>query len=124
MFKRTQTKFSTLRRITDIVCTLLVIFYVLFDVLDLDGSDTCRVVAQTVHSAMVAEADSEFQIDDSLKTIDPRSDPVLLPAHLSSEFTGPHQVEALAFPLSAIARSHGDRGCRPELSATDASPYH
>ena len=123
MFTRAQTKFTTLRRVADIVCVLLVFFYILFDVLDLDDSNTCRVVAQTDHSAMVAETDSEFR-DDYLELIDQRIDLPLLPVHLSSEFIGPHQLEALTFPLSAIARSHGDRGCRPEPSATDASPYH
>ena len=103
---------------------MLIVFYILFDVLDLDGSGTCRVVAQANHSGLVAETDSEFQIDDSLELRDLRIDPALLPAHLSREFTAPRQAEALAFPLSVSARSHGDRGCRPEHPAANVSPDH
>jgi hypothetical protein len=124
MFKRAQTKFSTLWRIADIVCALLVVFYILFEVLDLDGSDTYRVVAQTVHSAMLAEADSEFRIDDSLELRDRRINPRLIAAHLSSQFTEPLQVTVFAFPLTVSDRSHGDRGCRPEQTTTGAAPDH
>ena len=124
MFKRAQTKFSTLWRIADIVCALLVVFYILFEVLDLDGSDTYRVVAQTVHSAMLAEADSEFRIDDSLELRDLRINPRLIAAHLSSQFIEPHQVTALTFPLSGCDRYHGGRGCHPEPPSTDAAPDH
>lgn len=124
MFERAQTKFSTFWRIADIVCALLVVFYILFEVLDLDGSDTYRVVAQTAHTAMVAEADSEFQIDDSLELRDLRIAPRLIAAHLSRQFTEPLQVTAWAFPLFASERSHGGRGCHPEPTSTDAAPDH
>jgi hypothetical protein len=124
MFKRSQTKFSTLRRIADVACALLVIFYILFDVLDLDGSDTCRIANHGDHSAMVGETDADSRLDDSLELTSSQSAINPLVGQNSNEFTRPRRAKASAFSLSGAGGSHGDRGCRPELTATDASPYH
>src|SRR5262245_19757223 len=125
MFKRTRTNSSVLWRIADVACALLAISYVLFDVLDLDGSNTCRFVARTNRlNNVVAEVTSEIQIDDSQELTDLRLDARLHPAHLSTEFTGLHQPNTLAIPLTKTARSHGDRGCRPDHPVTDLSPDH
>jgi len=124
MFKRAQTKFSTLRRIADVACALLVVFYVLFDVLDLDGSNACRIANHQDHSAMVGETDADFRLDDSLELTSSQSAVFLLVGQNSNELTSPRRTKGSAFPLSSAGRSHGDRGCRPEQTATDTSPDH
>ena len=109
----------------DVACALLAISYILFDVLDLDGSNTCRFVARTSRlNNTVAEVTSEIQIDDSQEPTDLRLDRRLLPAHLSNAFAELHRLNTLPIRLTATARSHGDRGCRPEHPVTDPSPDH
>ena len=124
MFKRSQTKYSTLWRIADVACALLVIFYILFDVLDLDGSNVCRIGVHRDYSAMVGEADADFRLDESLKLTSSQSAVFPLVGQNSNELTSPRRTQASALALSVAVRSHGDRGCRPEHTATDTSPDH
>jgi hypothetical protein len=124
MFSKPRTQTSFFWRICDIVCAFLLIFYVLFDVLDLDGSNVCRIANRQDHSAMVGEGDAEFRLDNSLELTSSQS-AVFPPVGQSpNEFTSPRRAKASAFSLSVAGRSHGDRGCRIETSAAGASPYH
>jgi hypothetical protein len=124
MFNKPQSKSSTLWRIADVACALLVIFYILFDVLDLDGSNVCRIGVHRDYSAMVGEADADFRLNDSLKLTSSQSAVIPLVGQNSIEFADSRRAKASAFPLSVAGRSHGDRGCRQEHTATDTSPDH
>ena len=125
MFARARTRSSKLFwRTADLVCALLVIFYVLVDVFDLDDSNVCRIANHDDHSVMVGEADGDFRLDDLLELTGSQWAVIPLVWQNSQEFAHPRRAEGSIVPLSVAGRSHGDRGCRPESSPPGASPDH
>ena len=122
MFTNPRTQTSFCRRICDVIGAVLVILYVLFDVLDLDRSDACRITLNGHRHAMVGEADSDFRSDDLLELNIAR--PVPLVASASVGPTLSHQTIHLLLPLALSARSHGERGCRSEPDTSAAPPDH
>ena len=122
MFKRPQSKFSTLRRIADVACAALVVFYLLFDVLDVDGSNFAHILAPTHKIAFeLTPAESEFDL--SAKQLEVLNVGAFV---LAAAFTACAQMRgadrAQFSPLRA-ARDHGSRLGLARNSLPDSSPY-
>jgi hypothetical protein len=124
MFKRTQTKFSTLWRIADIVCALLVVFYILFDVLDIDGSDFAKVLISAHQSKLEALVPAEAELDFSAKQYVPVSAGASLLATDASQHAQLHSSDKVQFSLLRTARAHGYRQGLARNSPFDAPPDH
>jgi len=124
MFKRAQNKSSTLRRIADVVCSLLVVFYVLFDVLDLDGSDFSRVFNSAHQPKLDAVVSAETELDVSAKQFLPVSANASLLALDDSEFAQSRRSYKVQFSLLRNARDHGYRPGLARNSLSDKSPDH
>ena len=122
MFTNPRTQTSFCRRICDVMCAFLMILYVLFDVLDLDRSDACRIALNGHQPAMVGETDSDFRGDDLLELNIARPVPLV-----ASASVGPPrslQTIHLRLPLALSARFHGERGCHSETDGSGAPPDH
>jgi hypothetical protein len=109
-------------RTTHTVCVLLVFSYILFDVLDLDGSNFSRLLATVERAAIVAEVPDAIPLNYSPEKSESGGDTSLL-------FTDPlglyarlyWTVLSRASPLGAT-RSHGYRVGLARNSLPD-SPY-
>ncbi len=98
---------SVFSRATHVACALVVISYILFNVLDLDGSDLPKLLATTERVAIVAEASCDTSLDDFSNDPETWSDIALVPADSSELSARAHGVEiSLPSPVG-IARSHG-----------------
>ena len=73
---------------------------------------------------MVGETDSDLRFDDSLKLMGAQSAVVPLVGQNSNEYSRPRWPKTSPVPLAIGGRSHGDRGCRIETSASGTSPDH
>ena len=98
------------------------ILYVLFDVLDFDRSDACRITLNGHRTVMVGEADGDFRSDDLLELNIAR--PVRLVASASVGPLRSLQTIHLRLPLALSVRSHGERGCHSETDGSGAPPDH
>jgi hypothetical protein len=113
---------SIFLRVTRVVCALLVFSYILFDVLDLDGSNFSRLLAPVERAAIVAEVPDAIPLNYSPEKSESWGDTSLL-------FTDPlglyarlyWTVLSRASPLGAT-RSHGYRVGLARNSLPD-SPY-
>ena len=124
MFKRSQTKYSALWRIADVVCALLVIFYVLFDVLDLDGSDFSKVFNSAHQPKVDAVVRAEAYLDVSAERFVPlRAKGDFLATNASGHAPLPN-FDHVQFSLLHTARAHGYRQGLARNSPFDASPDH
>jgi predicted HAD superfamily Cof-like phosphohydrolase len=124
MFKKPQNKFSTLWRIADVVCSLLVVFYVLFDVLDLDGSDCSKVFNSAHQPKLDALVSAEAELDVSAKQFVPVSASASLLAPDASEYAQLRRSENVQFSLLRTARAHGYRQGLARNSPSEVSPDH
>jgi hypothetical protein len=124
MFKRTQTELTTLWRIADIVCVLLVVFYILFDVLDLDGSDFAKIFNPPHQSKIEAFVPTETELDVSAKQFVPVSASASLLASAADEYAQLRRSENVQFSLLRTARAHGFRLGLARNSLSDAAPDH
>jgi len=110
-------------RATHVLCTLLVFSYILFDVLDLDGSNFSRLLATVERAAIVAEVPDAIPLNYFLEKSESWGDTSLL-------FTDPSGLYARLYwtalsrasPLGAT-RSHGYRVGLARNSLPDSSPY-
>ena len=124
MFKKTQTKFSTLWRIADVVCALLVVFYVLFDVLDLDGSDFSKVFNAAHQTKLDAVVSTEAELDVSAEQFVPVHAKAYFLATNASEHTQLRSSDNVQFSLLSTARAHGYRQGLARNSPFNAPPDH
>ncbi len=124
MFKRAQTKSSTLCRIADVACALLVVFYILFDVLDLDGSDFSKVFNSAHQPKLDALVRAEVDLDVSAKQFVSFSASASLLAPDASEYAQLLRSDNVQFSLLGTARAHGYRMGLARNSLPDSSPYH
>jgi hypothetical protein len=114
---------STFWRVTHVVCALLMFSYILFDVLDLDGSNFSRLRATVERTAIVAEVPDAITLNYSPEKSESRGDTALLFLDQAGSCTRPYWAELLrASPLGA-ARFHGYRVGLARNSLPDSSPY-
>jgi len=100
----------------------LVFSYILFDVLDLDGSNFPRLLTPVARAVIVAETLVVIEIQDTRKHAAPLRSVALLFTDLFEK------CSRLLWQTKATrldsARSHGYRVGLPRDSVADASPYH
>ncbi len=94
-------------RATHIVCVLLVFFYILFDVFDLDGSNFSRLLATVERAVVVAVVPSSTPLNYSSEESEFCGGISLLFADRSAEYSRPLWVELLTASPLGTARSHG-----------------
>ena len=110
-------------RVTHTVCVLLVFSYILFDVLDLDGSNFPKLLMRVERAVVVAVVPSTTQLNYSSEESELFGDISVLFADRSAEYSRPLWVELLrASPLNKT-RSHGYRVGLARNSLPDSSPY-
>ncbi len=114
---------SSLQRAIYVACMLLVFSYILFDVLDLDGSNFPRLLTPVTRAVIVAETVAIIDLQDSRKPAAPWGSVALLFTDLFEKCSRlVRQTKAAGLDS---ARSHGYRTGLPRDSVADpASPYH
>jgi hypothetical protein len=114
---------SIFRRATHIVCVLLVFFYILFDVLDLDGSNFSRLLATVERAVIVAELPDAVRLSYSPEKSESWGDTSLLFTDQSGLYARLYWTELLRASPLGTARSHGYRVGLARNSLPDSSPY-
>jgi hypothetical protein len=112
---------STFWRATYLICTVLVFSYILFDVLDLDGSDFPLQPHPLQRTSIVAEVSKDVKRSHLPDRIEPRVDLVLFPI-ISGESLRFRLTKVLTFSPVGFARTRGYRVALPRSSPTD--PFH
>jgi hypothetical protein len=113
---------SRVSRAIYVLSILLVFFNILFDVLDLDGSNFLRLLAPVKRTVTVAVMPSDTQIN-SFEHSELRDGIALLFADRSRLDVGPPRAEVLSSSPLGTARSHGYRVGLARNSLPDSSPY-
>jgi hypothetical protein len=113
---------SRVSRAIYVLSILLVFFNILFDVLDLDGSNFLRLLAPVKRTVTVAVVPSGTQINYSFEHSELR-DIALLLANRSRLNAGLPRAEVLSSSPLGTARSHGYRVGLARNSLPDSSPY-
>ena len=114
---------STFWRVTHVVCALLVFSYILFDVLDLDGSNFSRLRATVERTAIVAEVPDAIPLNCALEKSKSWGDTSLLFTDQSGLYARPYWAALLRASALGTARSHGYRVGLARNSLPDSSPY-
>jgi hypothetical protein len=110
-------------RATHVVCVLLVFSYILFDVLDLDGSNFSRLLAAVERAAIVAEVPDAIPLNYSPEKSESWGHTSILFTDQSGLCARLYWAELLrASPLGA-PRSHGYRVGLARNSLPDSPPY-
>jgi len=115
---------SKLRRAAYITCLPFVFAYIVFNLLDLDGSNLTRFLTYTETSATVAEAVAGIELQDPSQAADSRDHLAALFTDHFRENSRPRQMRTLSFSPPYSTRSHGDRAGSRRDSPSDASPDH
>jgi hypothetical protein len=108
---------------TYVVSMLLVFSYILFDVLDLDGSTFLRLLAPVTRTVIVAVVPSGTQISYSSERSELCGDNSLLFVDRSAKCGRPPWTKLLRASPLGTARSHGYRVGLARNSLQDSSPY-
>jgi hypothetical protein len=114
---------SRVWRTTYVVSILLVFSYILFDVLDLDGSSIRRLPAPVKTTVIVAVVPSGTRINYCSERSELCGDNSLLFSDRSAECSRPPLAKILRASRLGIARSHGYRVGLARNSLPDSSPY-
>ena len=114
---------SLVCRTLDVCCVLMVISYILFNVLDLDGSDLSKVLYPVQGTTIVAVVPTEARLDFSPEKFQRRGDGLSFLADGSREYGPPHWPEISKLPALGQARTHGYRVGLARNSLPDSSPY-
>ena len=123
MFKRPQTKFSTFRRIADVACAALVVFYLLFDVLDVDGSNFAHILAPT-HKIAFELTPAEAEFDFSAKHLEALGIGAFFLAAAFAACAQMRGADRARFSPLRAARAHGYQLGLARNSLPDGSPDH
>src|SRR5262245_49147941 len=110
-------------RATHTVCILLVFSYVLFDVLDLDGSNFSRLLATVEKAAIVAEVPDVIPLKYAPEKSEMWGEISLLFTDQAGSYARPQWAEVLRASTLGTARSHGYRVGLARNSLPDSSPY-
>lgn len=111
---------STLSRVTYIICTVFIVFYILFDVLDLDGSDfptTRAPVDRTVIMVEVPKVTVNVYLPDTPDLWVNLN--ILLPTELEKSLRHVVSEQPSLSPLN-IPRTHGYLVALPRSSTPDS----
>jgi hypothetical protein len=100
---------SSLQRAIYVVCMLLVFSYILFDVLDLDGSNSPSFATPLERSVIVAEVLPEIQIAYSSDRVERLQNIAVLFADRSREYARFQITKVHRSSLLDSARAHGYR---------------
>jgi hypothetical protein len=114
---------SMVWRVTHVVCALLVFSYILFDVLDLDGSNFSRLLATVERATIVAEVTDAISLNYSPEKSESWGNTSLLFTDQSAICARLYWIELLRASRLGIARSHGYRVGLARNSLPDSSPY-
>jgi len=110
---------STLWRATYIVCMLLVFSYILFDVLDLDGSDFPRPRAPVERNVVVAEVPKEIKQAYLSERTELWVDHSALVPAMFDESVHVRFTRMLTFSPLEFGRTRGYRTALPRSSPSD-----
>ena len=124
MFRRRPSKFSRFWRIADVLCAILVVSYVLFDVLDLDGSDFTKINHASPKASLQVYIPSELDLEFSSHKLEILGLGVIFLLVLSTEVLHGKWVGTSQFSLLRNARDHGYRPGLARNSLPDKSPEH
>ena len=113
---------STFWRAIYLVCMFVVFSYILFDVLDLDGSDFPRPRAPVERNVVVAEVLKDIKLIYGFDKADFLAEYSLVPASMSSEPASVRLTDLAAFLPLVCARVHGYRVALPRSSPSDPFP--
>jgi len=116
-------RFSPVCRALDVCCALMVISNILFNVLDLDGSDFLRIFNPVEKITIIAVVSTEGRLDFSPEKFERRRDGLLSFTDGSGEYGPPHYAEIQNFSQLREARAHGYRVGLARNSVSDSSPY-
>ena len=114
---------SRLWRATYAVCALLVLSYIFFDVLDLDGSNFPSVVAPEETTVVVAVMPADAELHDSPEPVAPWGTIPPMFTDSSAKFSWLRRVNVFRFSFLNAARFHGYRAGLARDSLPDSSPY-
>lgn len=114
---------SRVWRAINVISILLVFSYILFDILDLDGSSIRRTPAPVKRTVIVAVVPSETQISYSFERSELRNDFTFFLADRPGLDVRPARAERLRSSALGTARSHGYRVGLARSSLPDSSPY-
>lgn len=116
-----QIHLSKTRRTVHIVYAFVISSYMLFNVLDVDGSSSPRIF--TEKPIMLTVVPSEIELPTSSELI-PALDDGLVPINdKSRKFVSPQQASVLIFSSFHSARAHGYKRTLARNSLSDSSPY-
>ena len=106
-----------------IICALVIFFYILFDVLDVDGSSFAKFFAPSHKTLIGVFLPAEAEFDFAAKRDSPSFGAVLAFAALIEDCALPGIV---ALPLSALlrTRAHGSLLALARNSLPDSIPDH
>ena len=110
-------------RATYAVCALLVLSYIFFDVLDLDGSNFPSVVAPEETTVIVAVVPSDVQLQDSPESVAAWGTIRPIFTDSSPKFIWLRRMNVFRFSFLNAARFHGYRAGLARDSLPDSSPY-
>ena len=110
---------STFWRAIYIVCMFVVFSYILFDVLDLDGSDFPRPRAPVERNVVVAEVPKDIKLVCCLDRTDLWVEQSLLAPAISGEAVSVRLTRLLAFLPLDSPRAHRYRVALPRSSPSD-----
>ena len=114
---------SKLHRAICIVWMVLVFSYILFDVLDLDGSNFPSVVAPEETTVIVAVMPSDVELHDFPESVAPWGAIPPMFTDSSAKFSWLRWMNVVRFSPLTSARSHGYRAGLARDSLPDSSPY-
>ncbi len=100
---------SGLRQAIYVACALVVISYILFDVLDLDGSNFPSVLAPVEKALIITELPSDVKSNHSFESVGPLGDVSVLSAGNSSGYSQLQRGGIQKFSPLDSARDHGYR---------------
>ena len=114
---------SLVCRTFDVCYALMVISYILFNLLDLDGSDLPKVFNPVQGTTIVAVVPTEVRLDVPPEKFQRRGDGLLFFADGLGEYGRPRWAEIPKFSPLGEARAHGYRVGLARNSLPDSSPY-
>jgi hypothetical protein len=88
-------------------CMPLIVFYIFFEVLDLDGSKFSRPIPPVENSAIITEGVSSLELHDFRDTATPWAQSPRLFGDQSGEFSLLLRTKIFSFSPFVFTRSHG-----------------
>src|SRR5437870_10918108 len=116
-------RFSKCGQITYVFCAMMVTSYILFNVLDLDGSVLSRLFGPVEKTSIVAVVPPEAELFRSPEPFVSNDGILLRVIEQPDKFTSRQHARLLRFSQLHITRSHGYRVSLARNSLSNSSPY-